>query len=44
MPHKELQRVLRTGKGPQETLQELIYTSLKGGGKDNISGIVAFDS
>ncbi|MCH2206696.1 MAG: protein phosphatase 2C domain-containing protein [Lentisphaerales bacterium] len=44
MPHKDLQRVLRTGKTPHETLQELIYTSLKGGGKDNITGVIAFDS
>ncbi|MCM8534496.1 MAG: protein phosphatase 2C domain-containing protein [Lentisphaeraceae bacterium] len=44
MPHKELQRVLRGIGSPQDTLQELIYTSLKGGGKDNITGIIAFDS
>jgi PPM family protein phosphatase len=43
MSHKDLQRIMRSSDDPSVILQDLIHTSLKGGGKDNITGVVAFD-
>jgi len=43
MSHKELQSVMKGSDNPGEILKNLIYSSLKGGGKDNITGIIAFD-
>jgi len=43
MSHKDLQRILKSQSAPDKILQELFQSSLKGGGKDNITGIIAFD-
>ena len=43
IPKKELHAIMKKNTTPQKILNELIYTSLKNGGKDNITGIVAFD-
>ncbi|NQZ56023.1 MAG: serine/threonine-protein phosphatase [Lentisphaeraceae bacterium] len=43
MSHKELQNLMKSPKKPADILKDLIYSSLKGGGKDNITGIVAFE-
>ena len=44
MSPKELQRIMKAHENPRDTLKELIYCALRGGGKDNITGIVLFDA
>ncbi len=44
MPQKELLRILKGLKSPDKILQELFQMALIGGGKDNITGIIAFDN